>query len=75
MRLASSAEGIASLCVTDPTGRVVQRFREAVPGPGALEIFWDGRDALGRSLPRGVYFAHLTGDRGEARVARLILVR
>ncbi|MFN8548243.1 MAG: hypothetical protein U0527_09860 [Candidatus Eisenbacteria bacterium] len=35
---------------------------------------WDGRDAVGRAVPAGVYFAQLrTG--GEAQAVKLLLAR
>jgi flagellar hook assembly protein FlgD len=41
---------------------------------GAHAVEWDGRDAHGRAVASGVYFARLeAGDRSESR--RIVLLR
>ena len=50
----------------------------APPGPvrtGAPgRVTWDGRDATGRPVPTGIYFARLADEHGAA-AARVIRIR
>ena len=46
----------------------------SLPIANAPSIEWNGRDASGRSMPAGVYFARLTDDPANAAV-RLVLAR
>lgn len=61
------------LAVFDQRGRMVRRL-EAEAGDGWRTARWDGRDAAGRELPGGVYFARLRAD-GEVRVRKLALLK
>ncbi len=56
VRLPERTTGTLSVVGVD--GRLVRRF--AVAGTGADAVIrWDGRDAEGRALPAGIYFARL----------------
>ena len=57
-----------SLVVYDAAGRAMRRLRV---DPGTVDVGWDGRDGEDRSLPAGLYFARLEGDRHSARVVWL----
>ena len=61
------------LAVFDQRGRRVCDLL-AAPEAGWQERRWDGRDADGRSLPSGVYFARLTVD-GALRIQKLALLK
>ena len=43
------------VAVWDLSGRLVRRVYEGWDGVGAYERVWDGRDALGRLVPPGLY--------------------
>ena len=53
-------------------GRLVARLDAAAAGGGS--VVWDGRDAEGRAVSSGVYFARLTADR-ESDVEKIVLLR
>lgn len=55
-------------------GRVVSTVADGHFGAGSHEVFWDGRDASGRTAPSGVYFCELSVDGRVAR-ERLTLIR
>lgn len=58
----------------DVRGRLVRELLDARLGPGRHEIVWDGRDAAGRALGSGVYYARLTS--GDAiRTRSMILLK
>jgi hypothetical protein len=66
--------GTAGLRVYDVAGRCVRTLVEGGTAAGPHAIAWDGKDANGRDLPGGVYFARLqTG--GERRELKLTLLR
>jgi flagellar hook assembly protein FlgD len=56
--------------VHDAAGRRVATIEEGWRDAGAHEARWDGRDALGREMPNGVYHAVLEAH--GARVSRKI---
>ena len=46
---------------------------EGTLAAGAHEVAWDGRDAQGRTVPSGLYFARLTTEYGiETRKLALL---
>jgi flagellar hook assembly protein FlgD len=49
--------GDARLEIYDAQGRVVKRTWFSALTAGEHVLDWDGRDALGRRLPAGLYFA------------------
>jgi len=56
----------------DLSGRRVRNLADRVLPAGATVLPWDGRDEAGQAMPRGVYFARLTGP-GLSASARLLL--
>jgi hypothetical protein len=64
---ARSGEPLGEVRILDVGGREVRRL------PGGSEVRWDLRDASGRRVPAGVYFA-LTRT-GAGRAARSLVVR
>lgn len=71
-RFAAQGDGPVFLDVLDAAGRRVLRraWKRAPPG----EIRWSGREAGGRLLPAGVYFARLETVSGTA-VRKVVLLR
>lgn len=57
----------------DLSGRRVRNLADRALPAGVTVLRWDGRDAAGRSLPKGLYFARLTAP-GLAASARLPLL-
>jgi len=68
------AAGRVELTVHDLQGRRVARVEAGWREAGRHEARWDGRDAAGRRLPAGVYFAVLRLGR-ESRAQKLVLAR
>ena len=66
--------GVVSLELFDVLGRRVRSLDEGYRGAGRHAVRWDGRDAAGRAVREGVYFARLRGPDFE-RVARLAITR
>jgi flagellar hook assembly protein FlgD len=56
----------------DLSGRRVRNLADRVLPAGATVLPWDGRDDAGKAMPRGVYFARLTGS-GLSATARILL--
>src|SRR5205085_12211160 len=75
IRLITAIRGPGHLAIYDLSGRCVRRLldQDALP-PGAHEVVWDGRDAAGRRLGSGIYFAQLTGA-GETSQRRIVIAR
>lgn len=63
------------LDIHDARGRRVRRLAEGRFAAGGHERVWDGRDAAGRELPAGVYFARLVCGDGWSRARRLVMVK
>lgn len=57
LRLAMPAPGGARIELLDVSGRRVAVLRGSAGAPGVLVMRWDGRDAAGRNVPAGIYFA------------------
>ena len=68
------SSGQVTLAVYNVRGQLVRVLRDGIFEGGPHSVIWDGRDAAGRNLPSGVYFARLEGKGGEAD-RKLILVR
>jgi pimeloyl-ACP methyl ester carboxylesterase len=64
--------GWVSVEILSPAGACVSRLTALAAAPGALTLEWNGRDAQGRLLPTGVYFARAAGT---SESMRLILTR
>jgi hypothetical protein len=58
----------------DLAGRRIATLADGAFGVGAHVRPWDGRDASGNRVPRGLVFARLTAA-GETRTARLLIER
>jgi hypothetical protein len=61
------------LGVYDAAGRLVVKLADATEAAGPHQVEWNGRDAAGRELTPGVYFARLEAS-GDARVQKLLLL-
>jgi len=70
-----TAEARVSLALFDARGRHVVTLRDEVLPAGRHEVHWDGRDAGGRAVASGTYFAHLRGGMGGEQTRALTLVR
>jgi hypothetical protein len=74
IRYSLGTDAPAELDIYDGTGRLVRRWTVVRPASGTGSVSWNGRDAAGRELARGIYFCRLNAD-GETRTGRLVLVR
>lgn len=66
--------GRVTLRVYAPDGALVRTLVDAVEPEGVRAALWDGRDAAGRPVASGVYFAHLQAD-GRAETRKVTLAR
>jgi len=66
--------GRARLEVYDVAGRRVRALLDADLPTGSHEAAWDGRDASGRGMASGSYFARLSAS-GKVETVRMTLVR
>lgn len=66
--------GNVRMTIHDVTGRQVTTLVDAAYEVGRLELAWDGRDASGTPVARGVYFGRVETGRG-AFTAKVALVR
>lgn len=71
LRLLLPIDAGLRLQIYSPDGR---RIRVLERTPGAAVMIWDGRDALGRLLPAGVYLARVETRSGQL-TTRVTLVR
>jgi len=62
-----------SLRVLGASGQAVATLAQGNYGPGAHQLTWDGRDAMGRSVASGVYLCELAGS--VRLVRKLALLR
>jgi predicted dienelactone hydrolase len=69
-----AAGGPARVAIYDVAGRRVSTLLDTRDALRGYSLRWDGRDANGRDLPSGVYFARLVTDHGHVS-AKLVLVR
>lgn len=67
------AAGPARVDVFDLSGRRLRTLADREFPKGLTVLTWDGRDAGGRTLPRGLYFARLLGP-GVRATARMLIV-
>ncbi len=63
-----------ALRVLDAQGRLVRTLADGARGAGAHALAWDGRDASGRPVAAGLYFADLRAG-GERATRRIAIVR
>jgi len=66
-------DGFARLTIIDTLGRQRALVTSGTLAAGPHAVPWDGRDAIGRRLPPGVYFAHLIVA-GVSRGADKVLI-
>jgi hypothetical protein len=73
LALALPAPSVATLEIMDVTGRMVARVPRGRLAAGEHRLFWDGRDATGRDVGAGVFWAVVQLDRTRLvqRVVRL----
>jgi hypothetical protein len=69
-----AGEMAAHLDVYDASGRLVRTLREGDLAAGSEEVIWDGKDAAGRSVPAGVFYARLSAG-GAVAVQPMVLVK
>ncbi len=66
--------GATEVAVFDAAGRRVRELYRGVLPVGAHATTWDGRDAAGRRVSAGVYFAKLSSD-GRVDSVKMIVLR
>ncbi len=66
--------GFVRLNVYDPAGRLVSSLLNEHRPVGRHEVFWDGRDAVGRMSSAGVYLYRLEAD-GAVETKQMLLVK
>jgi len=74
IRFDLASAGRVRLAVYDVAGRLIRTLVDAEMAPGAHEAVWDGRDAAGRAVGSGSYFARVRAGQGGA-TAGMSLVR
>jgi hypothetical protein len=68
------AKGHAEVAIYDAKGQMVARLVDEALGAGPHTVDWDGRDAVGASMPSGTYFCRLTTSWG-VETRKMTLVR
>ncbi|UCE19663.1 MAG: alkaline phosphatase [Gemmatimonadota bacterium] len=63
-----------SLKIYNILGQEVRTLVNGIQNPGSCEVSWDGRDALGKSAPSGVYFYRLSTGEFTA-TKRMVLMK
>jgi hypothetical protein len=74
LRLDLARDDRIGLALYDVTGRCVLALHDGLLPAGSHAFVWNGRDARGKPVPSGTYFARITGTR-LSLVERLILLR
>ncbi|MCK4303500.1 MAG: T9SS type A sorting domain-containing protein, partial [Candidatus Eisenbacteria sp.] len=74
LRLRSVLSNPIDLEILDLQGRRVASLLNGQPTPGGVDLYWNGRDDRGRSLPSGTYLVRLRSREGVA-TRRILLVR
>ncbi len=67
-------ESFVTIRIYDAAGRLTRTLLEGQRLMGSREVTWDGRDAAGRHVPSGVYFARLSSDE-LVLTRKLVLVK
>ena len=74
LRLAIPNAGMVTLSIYDVSGRrVASVVNQALP-QGRRVIAWDARDAAGKPVASGTYFARLESG-GQVRVGKIVVAR
>ncbi len=71
----SQGSGEVTMEIYDASGSRVRTVPLGVLGPGAHQVWWDGRDASGEDARSGVYFVRLRSSDGQSRAVKAVLVR
>jgi flagellar hook assembly protein FlgD len=73
MELALPVAGTVDLSVYDASGRRVATLLHSDLPAGRRSVTWDGREASGRPVAAGLYFARLVTPQGSAlrRIVRM----
>jgi hypothetical protein len=74
LSLAIPRSGNVKLSIYDVAGRRVANVVNQVLPQGWRTIAWDGRDAVGRPVASGMYFARLESS-GQVRVGKIVVAR
>lgn len=74
LRLTLGTEARARVAILDLAGRVVRVLVDGPLAAGRHDFSWDGRDAGGRRVANGLYFARFESP-GRDRVTRVALAR
>jgi hypothetical protein len=74
LRFYLPSAGQARLSIYDVSGRLVRVLVDGELPAGGHEAIWDGRDASGRGMGSGTYFARLLAN-GRGETVRIGLVR
>ncbi len=69
-----SSRSEVGLRIYDRTGRLVKTLVAGTQGAGYLSVTWDGRDDLGREIPKGIYFVRMETSNYTA-TEKIILIR
>jgi hypothetical protein len=74
-RIDLSSPTAVTVAIYDPAGHLVRRVLTRQPLPtGRNEVFWDGLDASGTSVPVGVYFVRVEAGRFQ-KIQKVTLIR
>lgn len=61
--------------ILDIMGRIVAKLEDLTREPGEYELIWDGRNASGEKLPRGIYYCRLVIDDQIADTKKIVIAR
>jgi hypothetical protein len=75
LAFSTRARAAVTLAVYDVAGRRLSVLFDGIAEPGDHEVGWDGRDAAGRPVSSGIYFAGLSSDGTGAVTRKLVLIR
>jgi hypothetical protein len=67
---ALTQEATVALEIRSLTGRLVTRIAGIAATPGTLTLHWDGCDAAGRRVPRGVYHGQVSAVTRDGRAVK-----
>lgn len=65
------AAGDARWSIVAADGRVIRTFNSGAPGIDGVSLRWNGRDAGGRPVPAGVYWARRNIEEGSIAIVRV----